>query len=80
LLRTFTWIPPLPSLAWRNKILIAAGTPKILFEKAASDYDVHPDGRRFLLLKPAAATDGAGELHIILNWFDDLRKKVPLEE
>jgi Tol biopolymer transport system component len=55
-----------------------AGTPKMLFEKVSSDYDVHPDGKRFLMLKPAATTDDNSELHIILNWFEDLRKKVPL--
>jgi hypothetical protein len=56
-----------------------AGAPKLLFEKVSSDYDVHPDGKRFLMLKPAATTADASELHIILNWFDDLRKKVPLD-
>ncbi len=57
-----------------------AGTPKMLFEKVSSNYDVHPDGKRFLMLKPAATTADNSELHIILNWFDDLRKKVPLEK
>jgi eukaryotic-like serine/threonine-protein kinase len=57
-----------------------AGAPKMLFEKVSSDYDVHPDGKRFLMLKPAATTADSSELHIILNWFDDLRKKVPLEK
>lgn len=57
-----------------------AGTPKMLFEKVSSDYDVHPDGKRFLMLKPAATTTDSSELHIILNWFDDLRKKVPLDK
>jgi Tol biopolymer transport system component len=57
-----------------------AGAPYMLFEKAANDYDVAPDGRRFLMLKPpAAGPGGAGsELHVILNWFEDLRRKVPL--
>ena len=57
-----------------------AGTPKMLFEKVSSDYDVHPDGKRFLMLKPAATTTDSSELHIILNWFEDLRRKVPLEK
>ena len=54
-----------------------AGAPRILFEKVSSEYDVAPDGRRFLMLKPAV-TD-TNELHVILNWFDDLRRRVPLE-
>jgi Tol biopolymer transport system component/predicted Ser/Thr protein kinase len=55
------------------------GTPRMLFEKFTSDYDVAPDGRRFLMLKPAATITDSGELHVILNWFDDLRRRVPLE-
>ena len=56
-----------------------AGTPRMLFEKVSSDYDVAPDGRRFLMLKPAATMPESTELHVILNWFDDLRRRVPLE-
>ena len=56
-----------------------AGTPRMLFEKVSSDYDVAPDGRRFLMLKPAVTTTDSSELHVILNWFDDLRRRVPLE-
>jgi len=55
-----------------------AGPPQLLFEKASSDYDVAPDGRRFLMLKPVVATGDSGELHVIVNWFDDLRQRVPL--
>jgi Tol biopolymer transport system component len=56
-----------------------ARTPHMLFEKASSDYDVAPDGRRFIMLKPAATTADTSELHVIVNWFDDLRRRVPLE-
>ena len=51
----------------------------MLFEKVSSDYDVAPDGRRFLMLKPAATAEETSELHVIVNWFDDLRRRVPLE-
>ena len=55
-----------------------AGSPKILFMKASPDYDVAPDGKRFIMLKPVAAPEGApSELHVILNWFDELRRRVP---
>ena len=55
------------------------GTPRMLFEKVSSDYDVAPDGRRFLMLKAATAAAESSDLHVILNWFDDLRRRVPLE-
>jgi hypothetical protein len=31
------------------------------------------------MLKPAATMPESTELHVILNWFDDLRRRVPLE-
>ena len=50
----------------------------MLSERESSDYDVAPDGRRFLMLKPSGAAADTGELHVILTWFDDLRRRVPL--
>lgn len=57
-----------------------AATPKILFEKATTGYDVAPDGRRFLMLKAAPVTQGGtpSELHVVVNWFEELRRRVPL--
>jgi Tol biopolymer transport system component len=55
-----------------------SGSPEMLFTKASQDYDVAPDGKRFIMLKPAAAPEGSpSELHVILNWFDELRRRVP---
>ncbi len=48
----------------------------------ARRYDISPDGRRFLMLKPATAetTDGEGlpELIFVQNWFDELQRLVPV--
>lgn len=43
-----------------------------------NSYDVAPDGKGFLMLKASATGTFTPELHVILNWFDDLRQKVPL--
>jgi serine/threonine-protein kinase len=57
-----------------------AGAPHLVFEKAAADYDVSPDGQRFLMLKPAeTAGSSVSELHVVLNFFDELRRLVPLD-
>jgi Tol biopolymer transport system component/predicted Ser/Thr protein kinase len=53
------------------------GPPRLLFEKAGT-YDVAPDGR-FLMIKPAAQSESVQptEMHIIVNWFEELRRRVP---
>ena len=55
-----------------------AGAARVLFERVSSDYDVAPDGTRFLMLKPSATAGDSTEIHVIVNWFDDLRRRVPL--
>ena len=61
----------------------SAGKPKMLFEgpyaptpRSFPDYDVSPDGQRFLMLK---ATDQAppNQINVVLNWFEELKQKVP---
>jgi Tol biopolymer transport system component len=56
------------------------GTPKMLFETARdAEYDVAPDGRRFLIIKyPDAQPVRQNDLRIVLNWFEELRRRVPL--
>jgi eukaryotic-like serine/threonine-protein kinase len=40
-------------------------------------YDVAPDGRRFLMLKGAGQSQ-APQLVVVLNWFEELRRLVPI--
>ena len=40
--------------------------------------DAAADGQRFLMNKPIATTDKpVTEMHVVLNWVDDLRRRVP---
>ena len=70
-----------------------AGAPKLLFEghyfegrafsmdQYSVSYDVAPDGKRFLMLKPAAGQNAqSGQLHVVVNWFEELRRRVPAEK
>ena len=53
------------------------GSPRELFE--ASDlaaYDVHPDGDRFLIVS-AERQASAGQINVVLNWFEELKRLVP---
>jgi serine/threonine-protein kinase len=54
----------------------STGTPKTLFEKAGQ-YDVAPDGKRFLMVKAqaAAAQGQQNELQVVVNWLEELRRR-----
>ena len=39
-------------------------------------YDVAPDGR-FLMIKPDPAESGPAQVRVILNWFEDVQRRVP---
>jgi Tol biopolymer transport system component len=62
-----------------------ASKPRVLFDgqflpspATAPNYDVSPDGQRFLMIKAADA--GAGppnQINIVFNWFEELKKRVP---
>jgi hypothetical protein len=42
------------------------------------NYDVSPDGQRFLMLKPIESAETAPtEINVVLNWFEELKQKVP---
>jgi len=64
------------------------GAPVPLFETEAffvgaglglrAQYDVHPGGQRFLVLRPAGDA-AASEIHVVLNWFEELKRLVPTD-
>jgi serine/threonine-protein kinase len=61
------------------------GTPRMLFEGAylptpfvIPNYDVSPDGQRFLMLKPVETqTSAPTQINVVLNWFEELKRRVP---
>jgi hypothetical protein len=45
------------------------------------NYDVSPDGQRFLMLKPTEQAQAAQtQINVVLNWFEELKQKVPVEK
>ena len=64
-----------------------AGKPQVLFHGpyvttlrgfARPNYDVSPDGERFLMLKPVGPEQPAiREIHVVLNWSEELKAKAP---
>jgi serine/threonine protein kinase/Tol biopolymer transport system component len=63
----------------------AAGKPRMLFQGRyepapfpTTNYDVSPDGQRFLMLKPVDQAEAAPtQINVVLNWFEELKQKVP---
>jgi hypothetical protein len=66
---------------------LSAGTPKVLFEFAASSanqirsYDITPDGKRFLVpgrlqYIPTEVT----QLSFVQNWFEELKRLAPADK
>ena len=57
------------------------GRMRALAVNAGRHYDVSADGQRFLLLKDAPTPDGqkpaAPEIHLVLNWTEELKRLVP---
>ena len=44
-------------------------------------WDISPDGKRFLMMKessPASAGEGPRKINIVLNWFEELKQRVPV--
>lgn len=47
------------------------------------DYDITPDGERFLMVFPADQADAvtetaADQINIVQNWFEELKERVPV--
>jgi Tol biopolymer transport system component len=62
---------------------LRAERPRLLFEGAylvsdtgGAGYDVAADGR-FLMVQPIEPQPAATAINLVINWFDDLRRRVP---
>jgi Tol biopolymer transport system component len=64
----------------------APGKPHQLFQGnylpdpyARANYDVSPDGQRFLMLKPIGQSEAAPtQIDVVLNWTEELKRLVPM--
>ena len=60
----------------------SAARPELLFEGDYfegdyKDWDVAPDGKRFLMIKDEAAESAPKHLNLVLNWFEELKARAP---
>jgi Tol biopolymer transport system component len=63
---------------------LVLSSPRLLFEQryafgisvTTPNYDVSPDGERFVMVKDDS---GSGRLNLVLNWFEELKQRVPVQ-
>jgi Tol biopolymer transport system component len=82
------------AVAVETKPTLSFGTPKMLFRStnlgvtigSGTPWDIHPDGKRFLMMKPPAPTVAAPaaaaprpKINIVVNWFEELKQRVPVK-
>ncbi len=59
------------------------GSPVVLFSGRytsglpVANYDISPDGQRFLMIKVAGTAQEQGQINVVLNWFEELKRLVP---
>jgi serine/threonine-protein kinase len=67
---------------------LSFGRPEVVIGQAyvsprqGRPYDVSPDGRRFLMIKEATTgrDDAVGQIVLVQNWFDELRRLAPVRQ
>ena len=64
---------------------LTAGAPRMLFEgryapspNGVAGYDVSADGQRFLRVQPMHPDPPTDQIQVTLNWFEELRRLVPV--
>ena len=72
------------SVAVVTEPTLTLGRPEVVFAGAyfqigGRRHDISPDGQRFLLIKPSSGTEDSGDITVILNWSEDLRRLVPVD-
>jgi Tol biopolymer transport system component len=58
--------------------MFRVGQPHALFEQRNPDWDVAPDGQHFLVRKQPQTVQNEAKLQVVVNWFDELRRRVPV--
>jgi Tol biopolymer transport system component len=71
-----------PKTLFRRKYLSLSGLANVF---ALNSWDISPDGKRFLMIKPVEASedepvsDVSSKIIIVLNWFEELKQRVPVD-
>ncbi len=61
----------------RTKPNFKADRPRLLFQGEFGAGDIAPDDQRFLMVQSVEPEQPATKIDLVLNWFDELKQKVP---
>ena len=53
------------------------GRPATLSAQVNALYDIAPDGQHFIMARGAEAEFGSGQVQVVLNWMEELKRQVP---
>ncbi len=64
----------------REGTSLRIGRPRALFQYQAAqfvfrNFDLAPDGDRFVMIRPSGNESSPLHLHVVLNWFEELRRR-----
>ena len=72
-------------VSFRTEPTLEVSTPELLFTgdyvdfDGTGEYDISPDGQKFLMLTGAETVESRGQIHVVLNWFEELKRLVPTD-
>ena len=72
-----------PEFSWEAPKILFRGTYVASDTRTGSlehhSWDIHPDGRRFLMMKETEPTASAGQrkINVVVNWTEELNRRVP---
>ena len=68
----------------QSEAAFSSGRPQLVFEvpyltdHRNANYDISPDGQRFLMIKATEEEEGQqAQINVVLNWFEELKRLVP---
>jgi serine/threonine-protein kinase len=67
-------VRPGSTFDWGAPALLFSGTYETLAVDGVANYDVTPDGRRFVMVKPDDDSESTGEVVLVQNWVEELRR------
>ena len=75
-------------VSYKTKPTFQAGNPEQLFESDhvvstnswGRMYDLSSDGKRFLMIKDNYIQPATREIHVVVNWFEEIKEKMAAAE